>query len=117
LPPELVASKPFAPAADGRGWKYFAPVKFCASNAEPRTPDLSTSKLPLAWLGKSNWDTPNTTSGYKPHKMTAKKIVATMERPNSVKMFFIVLFFRRRRREKSHFLFGPRYLGSYRFVS
>ena len=39
----------FAPAADGRGWKYFAPVKFCASNAEPRTaPELSTSRLPLA---------------------------------------------------------------------
>src|SRR5271170_830598 len=90
LPPELVASKPFAPAADGRGWKYCAPVKFCASNAEPRiAPDLSTSKLPSAWCGKNNCAAPKTTSGYTPPKMMAKKIVATIERPNSAKRFFI----------------------------
>src|ERR1017187_8406367 len=86
LPLELVASKPFAPAADGRGWKYCAPVKFCASNAEPRTaPDLSTSKLPLAWCGNNSCPAAKTTSGYTPHKMMAKKSVATIERPVSAK--------------------------------
>src|ERR1035438_6767029 len=31
-------------------------------------------------------------SGYTPHKMMAKKIVATIERPNSAKRFFIIQF-------------------------
>ena len=39
LPPEFAASYPFAPAAEGRGWKYPGALKGCPINADPPVPE------------------------------------------------------------------------------
>ena len=58
------------------------------SEDEERWSAHKDSRLELPGLA----DAPQTMSGYKPHRMTAKKIVATIARPNSAKMFFIIKF-------------------------
>ena len=47
VPPELAASYPL-PAADGRGWKYFADVKGWAMMREPIASPLRVMSWPLA---------------------------------------------------------------------
>jgi hypothetical protein len=68
-PPLAMASYPCAPAADGRGWKYWtsgrplASVKFCPMSEEPTTLPLTVTSDPLARDDMNASEIPVTASG------------------------------------------------------
>ena len=63
-PPELVASQPLSPAAEGRGWNQAGEVNGWAISSEPTTLPLSSvTVLPLARRLKKSSERPVQSSG------------------------------------------------------